>query len=382
MEYVLLFCVAGGIGFMIWNSYQSRRAALLESPETGQGYSTPATDAASRSVTPVDSQAAPVNLPPFESWWRRAVRDVVHLMIVGETNSGKSTAATALLVCRAQIDRVLILDPHARPGDWAGLPAIGRGRDYPAIERALAQLEREMTERYLQAAEGKPYGPPLTIFIDEYPTIAANCPTAAKAFKALAREGRKVAMRLVVLTQDANVKTLGIEGEGPVRESFSRLLLGSFATKALPADAPRQEFPAAFDYRGEVLPVSTAAYPAYGKLAVNPVRLWGDLLEQAPAESLSLPLSAPAGSVPERKIADSGDSDSADSGQKLSDRRIKAVQRAARAGMSRTLIIDLLGISPNKGYVLLDEILGPEVREKALQQAGPAASPAAEPVAA
>jgi hypothetical protein len=332
----------------------------------------------SRSGLLVKPAAPSVDLPSAALWWQRTVRDVVHLMIVGETNSGKSTAAAALLVCRARADRVLILDPHARPGDWSGLPAIGRGRDYPAIERALVALEQEMTQRYLLAAEDKPFGPPLSIFIDEYPTIAANCPGAAKAFKALAREGRKVAMRLVILTQDANVRTLGIEGEGPVRESFSRLLLGSFATKALPADAPRQEYPAAFDYRGELVPVSTAALLEYGKLQVSPARLWGDLLEQAPAEPLSLPLSASAAPGSERKTADSGDSDSADSGQKLSDRRIKAVQRAARAGMSRTLIIDLLGISPNKGYALLDEILGPEVREKALQPAAPVGSPAAE----
>jgi len=361
LQLLMLAMLLAAVSLAVYNTIKRRqRAALAEGYEDDGVYSGAASVAPPVSVRPVNPQAVPVNLPPFEMWWRRAVKDVVHLMIVGETNSGKSTAATALLACRAQIDRVLILDPHAAPGDWSGLPAIGQGRDYAAIDRAFLQLEREMSERYQRRAAGQPFGAPMTIFIDEYPTIAANCPGAAKAFKALAREGRKVAMRLVVLTQDANVKTLGIEGEGPVRESFSRLLLGSFAVKALPADAIRQDFPAAFDYRGELAPVSTAALPAYGTVKVNPVRMWGELLEPTPAEPLSLSLSAPAAPVSERKMADSGDSDSADSGLRLSDRRIKAIQRAARAGMSRTLIIDLLGISPNKGYQLLDEILGVE----------------------
>lgn len=367
MEYALLICFAGGFSLMVWNSYQARRRRALAGYDEDEGYSESPAAVPARSVAPVNPQTPPVNLPPFETWWRRAVCDVVHLMIVGETGSGKSTAATALLACRAQIDRVLILDPHARPGDWSGLPAIGRGRDYPAIDRALVQLEQEMTQRYQLAAEGKPYGAPLTIFIDEYPTIAANCPGAAKAFKALAREGRKVAMRLVVLTQDANVKTLGVEGEGPVRESFSRLLLGSFAVKALPADAIRQEFPAAFDFKGELLPVSTTALPAYGTVRVGLARMWGDLLEQAPAEPLSLSLSEPAGPVAERKTADSGDSDSADSGVRLSDRQLKAIHKAARAKVSRTIIVELLGMNTNKGYALLNEILGPVESEKSLQ---------------
>jgi len=367
MEYLLLFFFAGGFALMVYNTYQRRQRAAYDDE----------VDAPAVNVVTITEPTQPAaatsstQLPPFETWWRSTVKDVVHLMIVGETGSGKSTAATALLVCRAQIDRVLILDPHARPGDWGGLPAIGRGRNYPAINEAFVALEQEMTKRYQLAADGKPYGQPLTIFIDEYPTIAANCKGAAQAFKALAREGRKVDMRLVVLTQDANVKTLGVEGEGPVRESFSRLLLGSFAVKSLPIEAERQTFPAAFDYKGVVTAVSTVALPIYGKLRVNLVRVWGDLLEPTTEQPLSLSLSPADAPTIERKIADSTDSDSGDSATKLSERRIKAVQRAARAGMSRTLIIDLLGISPNKGYVLLDEILGPEKKDIPLQSNEP-----------
>jgi hypothetical protein len=68
-------------------------------------------------------------------------------------------------------------------------------------------------------------GRPLTIFIDEYPAIAAHCPGVKETFLALAREGAKPRMRLVVLTQDANVETLGISGQGAVRSLYSSALV-------------------------------------------------------------------------------------------------------------------------------------------------------------
>jgi hypothetical protein len=51
------------------------------------------------------------------------------------------------------------------------------------------------------------------------------------------REGRKVKFRLVMLTQGKEVKTLGIEGEGTIRDCFLSVYLGRFAHGARGNDA-------------------------------------------------------------------------------------------------------------------------------------------------
>jgi hypothetical protein len=47
--------------------------------------------------------------------------------------------------------------------------------------------------------------------------------------KLISREARKISIRLVVLTQSPEVKAIGLEGEGSVRDNFCFIRLGEFA---------------------------------------------------------------------------------------------------------------------------------------------------------
>lgn len=194
-----------------------------------------------RSTTAV--QDAPL---PLRDWWPVVVGRVHHLLLVGASQSGKSKLAEKLLISRAANgDEVVVIDPHATINPWQ-VKAVGQGRDYVNINAAFLGLELEMERRFQQGATFRP----LSIFIDEFPAIADNCPDASRVMVALAQEAAKVKMRLVVLTQSPTVASLGISGKGAVRESFSRLLLGGFAI------AEKQElvevaWPAVLDYEGK-----------------------------------------------------------------------------------------------------------------------------------
>lgn len=209
-------------------------------------------------------------LSPAETYDR--LMGAIHLLIVGETGSGKSVAANALLAGRAQSDLVCVIDPHATPADWGGVPAIGAGRTYAAIEAALGELLAEMSRRYDVRAKGQIDYQPLTIFVDELPAIMQHCATAKQFFGELVREARKVDMRLVCLTQSTRVKTLGIEGEGDVLENLMWLLLGEKATAAS-KDAAALERPAAIDHKGRIVPALTTALPMMAGRAVLPARV-------------------------------------------------------------------------------------------------------------
>jgi len=179
----------------------------------------------------------------------------VHVLIVGATGTGKSTAACSLLAQRAQAgEDILILDPHAGPNDWHGTKAVGFGRDYEAIQTMMDHLLIEMTRRYEERSVNKDYTPQkLTIFVDEWPAIQSHCADAAAFMCEVAQEGRKVGMRLIILTQSDRVESLGLSGKGDVRENFTFVLLGEKALeKCTPASS--LERPAAMLHRAEYWP--------------------------------------------------------------------------------------------------------------------------------
>ena len=165
----------------------------------------------------------PVKYAPIESSLKKP-----HLMILGETGSGKST------ICKYLVSQVnapcLIIDPHAAPTDWRGFTVIGSGRNYEAIATEFERLANLMQIRYEQRDKGISQFDPLIVIIDEFPAIASSLGKGATdTVKLLAREARKVQIRMCLLSQGAEVKTLGLEGEGSIRECFAMLRLGNFA---------------------------------------------------------------------------------------------------------------------------------------------------------
>ena len=166
---------------------------------------------------------ASVKYAPIESSLKKP-----HLMILGETGSGKST------ICKYLVSQVnapcLIIDPHAAPTDWRGFNVVGSGRNYEAIATEFERLANLMQIRYEARHKGISQFDPLIVIIDEFPAIASSLGKGATdTVKLLAREARKVSIRMCLLSQGAEVKTLGLEGEGSIRECFAMLRLGNFA---------------------------------------------------------------------------------------------------------------------------------------------------------
>lgn len=136
------------------------------------------------------------SLVPHTDWWPKVLAHHSHIDLIGQNTSGKTTLATAVLTERAKTDKVVILDLHAKFNGWAGLPAIGAGRDINAIAQAFSVLHTEFERRF---RVGEAVGEPLTIFIDEYPALALLLPTIVPLVKQWLREAPKAGIRLVML---------------------------------------------------------------------------------------------------------------------------------------------------------------------------------------
>jgi hypothetical protein len=147
-------------------------------------------------------------------WWKRPLQpvplpkmDIGHVLIVGETGAGKSTAMRALLAHRQQ---VVVLDPHAGPGDWPGGVVKGSGRNFTEIGEFMEYMIDELSKRAEQRRQGVNQFMPMTVATDEMPAIASELgPAVYQNWQKWMREGRKFGLYIVVSTQSTRVKTMG-----------------------------------------------------------------------------------------------------------------------------------------------------------------------------
>ncbi len=124
-------------------------------------------------------------------------------------------------------------DPEqAHLNNWLGPVSVGTGRDFAAIETMVRTLDAEFQRR---SVPGNKLGKPITVFVDEVPAIVSNTDGVMQIGVGWIREVRKYGIRIMLLTTGKEVKALGIEGEGSIRDSLQTVLLGGFA-KGVPGN--------------------------------------------------------------------------------------------------------------------------------------------------
>ncbi|MDK3159854.1 hypothetical protein QPK87_25310 [Kamptonema cortianum] len=184
--------------------------------------------------TETSTEPQPFNRVPIQAVDRtqggKLIERVKHILLEGETDAGKSTLCKFVLSFLP--GSKVVVDPHRKPDDWQGLPAIGGGRNYREIAQFFIALEKLMNDRYKLRDNGQTLGEIINVVIDEYPAIASSdeCKKIAPSIlKKLLREARKVGIRIILLTQGSEVKALGFEGEGSVRDCLVRVKLAKSA---------------------------------------------------------------------------------------------------------------------------------------------------------
>lgn len=203
--------------------------------------------AAAALPSPLDRPALPPPLP--ETAVQLPAIGEGHVMVIGPTRSGKSTAFRAMLKGR---HNVTVLDPHFAPGDWPGARVIGGGGDFPAIEDFMRWMEQELQKRRQLRAQGQRQFPPTTVATDEMPVIAGELGGDVWAvWRRWLREGWKFGLFFMLSTQSDRVETLGIKGEKDVLDNCAAILyLGAAAVKSFPDVAQPMRRPAVLVQRG------------------------------------------------------------------------------------------------------------------------------------
>lgn len=175
----------------------------------------PALDA----VTPAQvntGSTRPLSLKEWMAYVNDKPQTVPHVVVVGGSGAGKTTTTTVLLD-RRQGDIIIMT---GKDGDrWGGLTAIGIDDDltYTTVIKTFAALHEEIKRRQLAVKHGDAPGEYLNVVLDDFSTLQQVCKQAIETVKIIWRIGRSLRVRLVMLTDSTEVKSIGLEGEGEAR---------------------------------------------------------------------------------------------------------------------------------------------------------------------
>jgi hypothetical protein len=190
-------------------------------------------------ISPAPEPIAPLVLSNRRSefdWGRldREYDNFAHLFVFGKTGAGKSYLCDRLV--RFLTGFALVIGPKRSPGMFSGVQMIGVPYDYRSIYEAMTALEKLMVDRESEIqSTGKADFIPINVVLDDFPSAVAGCKDLDKTMdlkaplKALLRNSRSSKIRLILIGQGDEVRTLGIEGEGSLRRNIEYIYLKGFA---------------------------------------------------------------------------------------------------------------------------------------------------------
>ncbi|MBW4441819.1 MAG: hypothetical protein KME10_11395 [Plectolyngbya sp. WJT66-NPBG17] len=187
-------------------------------------------------ASPAQSFTVPVSPPESKLFdWSQlnsAYDDFPHLLLLGKTGAGKSFLAERM--GRFLNGVTLVITPKKKPKDFVGMQVIGVPYDFRTIAANITGLSEIVKQREAEMNQtGKDDFSPVNVILDEVPTFVAGCKDigfdVVKDLKFIIRAGRTSKVRLILLAQGQEVKTLGIEGEGSLRDNLSYIYLKGFA---------------------------------------------------------------------------------------------------------------------------------------------------------
>jgi len=311
MEWASCLIPLAAIFYMVWR-YMNRLVTQDDERKVQQRHQ----HASASVAVPVEKPTAHVQRLASKHWLP-IVNDMPdmypHLFMVGKTRSGKTLTAQAILSQRSGI--VTIIDPKDRPGKWGDVRAIALDDDlsYASIEAACQEIIVVLKSRQKAMNRGATGFEPLTVLIDELPTVVDECPSAIEMFKKIGQIGAELRVRLIALSQSDRVKTLGLSGEGDSRDNFLYLAFGNKAHSLAPVI--RGDYPCIAKLDSGLAHFDTRDVPRLAAHGIALTRVWSPVETTEPvpenAENGAEPVPelVPENAVPADTSARNGSSD-------------------------------------------------------------------------
>ncbi len=152
------------------------------------------------------------------------------VMIIGEMGTGKSTLAQYLAYSFG--GQVRVYECEGTPSDWQGLEVIGKGENWSAIERGMAEDLEDLSNQLklrTERGDGALAGTERVIIAEEYPELVSKVASSGEWLERHARRGRKAKRFTVLLSQYDRVSAWGLDGKSDLADAFYRIRLGKKA---------------------------------------------------------------------------------------------------------------------------------------------------------
>lgn len=153
-----------------------------------------------------------------------------HLIILGDTGTGKTTTAQYVAVENA-ISGEVTVKVYDCEGMFKLLPGwqlIGAGEDFDAINQSMEQ-DLEALKQFFQSGQPEAKEPTHIYIGEEFPDIADQCKAAPEWTDRHSRRGRKAGRFLILLSQYDQIAAFGLEGKSGLLKNFRIIRLGEFA---------------------------------------------------------------------------------------------------------------------------------------------------------
>lgn len=171
-----------------------------------------------------------------------------HLIILGDTGTGKTTTAQYVAVENAILGgvKVKVYDCEGMFKLLPGWQLIGAGEDFDAINVSMEE-DLQALSTFFQSSQPEAKEPTDIYIGEEFPDIADQCKAATQWVDRHSRRGRKAGKFLILLSQYDQIAAFGLEGKSSLLKNFCIVRLGQFALE----HAKRLKNPALTPWLGE-----------------------------------------------------------------------------------------------------------------------------------